>query len=186
MEQFRKSTVYLRALDVSDLERTFTWHNDPTLYEHLGGNFRWVSRAVEKEWIDRRCGYSASEVNLAICISDTDEHIGNIYLRDIEWVTRHAELHILIGAEANRGQGYGEAAMSCVLTHAFEDLGLDRVCLFVLVSNEPAIRLYKKCGFIEEGRLRQHAFKKGRKEDVLIMGILSSEWGSRSDQPITG
>lgn len=179
MEQLRKSTIYLRALDVSDLERTFLWHNDPALYEHLGGNFRWVSRATEKEWIERHSSYSANEVNLAICISETQEHIGNIYLRDIEWVSRHAELHIFVGQQNCRGHGYGEAAMCCVLDHAFHDLGLERVYLSVLASNEPAICLYKKCGFTEEGRLRQHIFKKGHNVDVLIMGILSSEWESQ-------
>jgi diamine N-acetyltransferase len=179
MKESPKPLIYLRALDVSDLEKVFTWHNDSTLYEHLGGNFRWVSRSAEEEWIRRRCMYSSNEINLAICISDTHEHIGNIYLRDMDWVARHAELHIFIGAQTQRGHGYGEAAIRQVLAHAFEDLGLHRVFLYVLVSNEPAIHLYKKCGFIEEGRLRQHIFKKGCNEDVLIMGLLSSEWKSQ-------
>ena len=181
MEKSLNPNIFLRALDVSDLERVFAWHNDPTLYEHLVGGFRWVSRAAEEEWIRRRCAYSANEVNLAICILDTHEHIGNIYLRDIDWVARHAELHIFIGIQAHRNHGYGEAAMHLILAHAFEDLSLQRVFLFVLASNEPAIRLYRRCGFTEEGHLRQHSIKKGNNEDVLIMGLLSSEWESWRD-----
>jgi len=176
MDQSSKLSVYFRALDVSDLERVHAWHNDWGLYEHLGGGFRWISLAAEDEWLRRRCTYSANEINLAICLSDTHEHIGNVYLRDIDWVARHAELHIFIGLPAHRGHGYGEAAMRRVVAHAFLDLGLQRLFLFVLVSNEPAVRLYRKCGFVQEGRLREHALKRGQPMDMLIMGILASEW----------
>lgn len=176
METSPKPPTYLRALETSDLERVFAWHNTPALYENLGGNFRWVSHAVEEEWLRRRSVYSANEVNLAICVSDSQEHIGNIYLRDIDWVARHAELHIFIGAQEQRGRGYGESALRQALAHGFRDLGLQRIFLFVLASNQPAIRLYTKCGFKEEGRLRQHALKQGQLVDVLVMGILHSEW----------
>jgi RimJ/RimL family protein N-acetyltransferase len=176
MNQSPNPRIYLRALDISDLERVFIWHNDADLYEHLGGNFHWVSHSMEEEWFRRHCTYSTNEANLAICISETHEHIGNLYLRDIDWVARHAELHIFIGAKDHRGLGYGEEAMQLAITHAFRDLGLQRVYLYVLASNEPAQKLYQRCGFIEEGRLRQHAYKQSQFEDVILMGILRAEW----------
>jgi len=175
MKKLTNSSVYLRALEISDLERVLAWHNDSSLYERLGGNFRWISRTAEEEWVRRRTIYSTSEVNLAICLSDTHEHIGNVYLREIDWVARHAEFHIFIATQLHRGRGYGESVIRQVLNHAFDDLGLRRIFLFVLASNEPAIRLYRKCGFKDEGLLRQHVFKNGRFEDVLVMGILSVE-----------
>lgn len=173
---FRNSPVYLRALDVSDLGQVLMWHNTPSLYDHLGGTFHWVSRVAEEEWLRRRCAYSMNEVNLAVCLTGTNEHIGNIYLRGIDWVTRHAEFHIFLGAQEQRGHGYGKAATRLALNHAFDDLGLLRVFLFVLASNEFAQRLYLRCGFKLEGRLRGHAFKQGQPEDVLVMGLLKSEW----------
>lgn len=168
--------VYLRALDASDLERVFVWHNDRELYGQLGGTFRWVSRIAEEEWLHRRCAYSTSEVNLAICLKDTGEHIGNVYLRNIDWIARNAELHIFIGPAELRGHGYGREALELVLTHAFNDLGLERIYLYVLASNENAYRLYTKCGFVQEGTLRCHAYKLGKFEDVIVMGLLRTEW----------
>jgi len=179
VEHIKNGRIYLRALDISDLERVYVWHNDQSLYEHLGGVFRWVSRTAEEAWVRQRCAYSATEVNLAICLVDTDEHIGNVYLRNIDWVGRHAELHILIGSAAQRGKGYGKEAIELALAHAFNDLGLERIYLFVLASNETAQRLYRKCGFIEEGRLRKHAYKQGEFIDVIVMGLLKSEWKGR-------
>jgi diamine N-acetyltransferase len=168
-------SVYLRALEREDIERTHKWHSDPSLYSTLGGTFRFASRQAEEEWLSRACAYSASDVNLAICISDTREHIGNIYIRGIDWVSRHAELHIFLGEASEQGKGYGATAVRLAMRHAFQDLGLHRVYLEVLEDNQKAMRAYEKCGFKTEGNLREHAFKDGAYKNVLVMGVCAGE-----------
>ena len=84
-------------------------------------------------------------------------------------------MHILIGDDRDRGRGFGRAAVDLLLDHAFDTLGLARVYLHVLAGNAAARRLYAARGFLEEGRLRGHAFKNGRWEDVLVMGVLRNE-----------
>lgn len=167
--------VYLRALDLGDLETIYTWHNDPSLYQSLGGVFHYVSHASIEEWLRKKQSFSAQEVNLAICLKPDTRHIGNIYLRDIDWPARHGELHIFIGDSSQRTKGYGEAAIRLLINHAFQDLGLMRLYLFVLAYNKPAVHVYEKCGFIVEGTLRKHAFKDGKFEDVVLMGTCRSE-----------
>lgn len=163
-------TVRLRALAQDDLDRVLKWHNDAELYSTLGGHFRYVSREAETEWLRRRLE-ARDEVNLAICLSDTAEHIGNIYLRNIDFVDRNAELHAFIGQRENRGKGYGSAAVRLLAKHAFENLGLMRIYLYVLAKNSAAIKTYERCGFVVEGRLRRHVLKAGIFEDVLVMGL---------------
>lgn len=165
-------TIYLRPLAADDLERTWRWHNDPALYDTLGGTFRHVSRETEAEWLKQKMAPSSHEVNLAICLSDSGEHIGNAYLRDIDWVHRRAELHLFIGDDTMRGKGYGQFATRELVRHAFHDLNLRRLYLHVLADNARAIRTYEKCGFTAEGRLQQHAFKHDKFVDVLVMGLL--------------
>jgi RimJ/RimL family protein N-acetyltransferase len=181
MELSNGSLVYLRALEISDLDHILSWHNDSMLYQRLGGSFRWVSRSAEEEWLRRRCAYSTAEINLAICLTASNEHIGNLYVRNIDWVARHAEVHIFIGAQVDRGHGCGGAALRLVLAHLFNDLGLQRVYGHVLASNEPSRRLFKKCGFVEEGLLRRHAFKQGLYEDVVVFGILRADYTAQKD-----
>ena len=65
-----------------------------------------------------------------------------------------------------------------LINYAFQDLGLLRLYLFVLEDNTPAMRVYEKCGFIVEGKLRRHAFKEGKFKDVLVMGICASDLSS--------
>jgi RimJ/RimL family protein N-acetyltransferase len=169
--------VYLRALEPSDLDRMWKWHNDSGLYEMLVGAFRHVSHAAEEAWIRQKAAYSQTEIQLAICLKEGDQHIGNINLRSIDWVSRHAQVGVFIGEEDHWSKGYGQQAMRLILRHAFNDLGLRRVHLIVLDDNDRAIRAYEKCGFIVEGRLRQHAYKQGKFRDLIFMGICVGDPG---------
>ena len=72
----------------------------------------------------QRLAFSDDEVNLAICLKDTSQHIGNIYIRSIDWIGRHAELRIFIGEPGQRSKGYGSATIRLAARHVFEDLGL--------------------------------------------------------------
>lgn len=161
--------IYLRPLHSNDLTRICAWHNDPSLYEMLLGNYRPVSSLTVDEWLQKKLAYNNNEINLAICITAEGTHIGNIYLRDIDWIARRAEMHIFIGDTEHRSKGFGEAAWRLLMKYAIEDLGLRRLYLFVLADNEQAINIYRKCGFVEEGMLRQHAYKKGKWKDVFVM-----------------
>jgi len=163
--------VFLRALEMADLDRTLRWHNDPVLYETLGGAFRPVSRAVEREWLRRKRAPTAQEINLAVCAAKGRRHVGNIYLRNLDWVARYGELHLFIGDRSDRGKGYGRSAVRQMADLAFRTLGLRRLYLRVLADNAAAIKTYEKCGFVVEGRLRRHAFKGGRFKDMLVMGL---------------
>lgn len=163
--------VALRPLEPSDLERTLKWHNDPKLYENLEGTFRPVSRQAEAEWLQRVSGWAADALNWAICVTENGQHIGNIYLKNIDWVSRHGELHIFLGEEAQRGKGYGAAAVRLLVGYATGQLGLRRIHLQVLSDNIRAIRVYEKCGFVKEGLLKEHVFKQGAFKDLVLMAF---------------
>lgn len=168
----RTEPVYLRTLERSDLARTHRWHNDSALYQSLGGAFHFIPLSAEELWLQQRCTYSDKEVNLAICVTQSDEHIGNIYLRGIDWIARTADLQILIGEPAQQSRGYGTSALRQLLSHAFDDLNLRKICLRVLADNVRAIHVYAKAGFQEEGRLQAHVFKDGRYQDFVLMALI--------------
>ena len=170
---YSQEPALLRAIDASDLTNLHRWHNDPQLYKSLGSSFRYVSLAAEEKWLQARLAYTVSEVYLAVCDRMTGAMVGYTSLRAIEWLSRHAEFHLVIGDVASRGKGYGASAARQMMAHSFGDLGLHRLWLEVLASNTAAIATYQKCGFNEEGRLSQHVFKDGSHVDVLIMGILA-------------
>jgi ribosomal-protein-alanine N-acetyltransferase len=77
---------------------------------------------------------------------------------------------------ARLGQGLGRRVVHLVLRHAFDQLKLHRVDLRVLDYNARAIRCYRSCGFVEEGRERESALVDGERHDDLIMSVLKHEY----------
>lgn len=100
--------------------------------------------------------------------------VGSVSLFEFDELARHAEVGITLVPEA-RGKGIGTAAISQIVEFAFVRCNLRRVHLQVIESNFGAIRAYEKAGFVIEGRQRQHAWVRGKYEDLVIMGILRSE-----------
>jgi RimJ/RimL family protein N-acetyltransferase len=75
-------------------------------------------------------------------------------------------------AAAWRGQGVGTALMQACVEWARE-AGVHKLSLEVFPWNEPAIALYRKFDFVEEGRLRKHYRRQsGELWDVLVMGLV--------------
>lgn len=101
--------------------------------------------------------------------------VGGCTLFHEDPLARHAELGIGLVAEA-RCHGYGTAALRLLVEFGFIRRNLRRLHLGVTASNAGAIASYRKVGFVEEGRSREHNWVRGRYEDEVIMGLLRSEW----------
>jgi putative acetyltransferase len=71
-----------------------------------------------------------------------------------------------------QGKGAGTALVQAAVDLADKWLNLERLELDVYTDNEPAVRLYKKFGFVIEGTLARFAFRDGRYADVYAMARL--------------
>lgn len=71
-----------------------------------------------------------------------------------------------------RGRGVGSALMAAAIDWARAE-GLHKLSLSVFAHNEPAIALYRKFGFVEEGRrLKHYRRQSGELWDTIEMGLL--------------
>ena len=172
--------VYLRALEIGDLDRTHKWHNDRELYKNLIGTFHFSSRAAEEKWLSEKQVFSQKEINLAICLKENSQHIGNFYIKNIDWTARNAMLGALIGEKSLQGKGYGTEAHHLIAKYAFQDLGLNRLWVQVLEDNTQSLKHLEKCGYTVEGRFRKHALKNGQFKDVILLGICAGDDISQS------
>lgn len=102
--------------------------------------------------------------------------IGCISLRINRRFAR-AEMGYWIG-KAFWGQGYGTEAAREMLRYGFEDLGLNRIFAHYLDRNPASGRVMEKIGMLYEGHLRQHVKKWGQFEDLILFGIVKSDWQS--------
>ncbi|MGN7762156.1 N-acetyltransferase family protein [Paenibacillus sp. 22594] len=81
---------------------------------------------------------------------------------------RHVcEVNIAVHPRFQR-QGIGRELIQAIKSHAAEN-GIRKLRLRVLSCNEPALAFYRKCGFVEEGRLHEEFYLRGRYVDEVFM-----------------
>jgi RimJ/RimL family protein N-acetyltransferase len=167
----------LRELERKDIKSINKWRNDPHLIACLGAPYRFINEDVDSDWYDKYLNARSNSVRCAIVDSDReDEVLGLISLLNINYVNRCGELHIMIGNSENRGRGIGTFAVKAMIEHAFYNLNLRRIELGVLETNDAAIRLYEKTGFVREGLKRRSNYKNGEYVGMIMMGLLKEEW----------
>lgn len=86
-------------------------------------------------------------------------------------VARTARLQMGVG-RAHRGRGIGAELLRSAIAWA-EGGALDRIEIFVRENNPRAIALYRRFGFVEEGRMRRRVrLPDGRRVDDIVLGRL--------------
>lgn len=173
---FNNFRVYLRALEPDDYKTSIEWRKDDEIWSMLVGPKYFVSEAYEKKWVEDAIFNSKNKLTLAICLKESDEHIGYTYISNIDWKNRNATSGKLIGNKKHWSKGYGTETTILTLYHAFYVLGLRRIESRQLLSNKASIRALEKCGYQNEGVLRKAVFKNGRYEDLNLMAILREDF----------
>jgi RimJ/RimL family protein N-acetyltransferase len=69
-----------------------------------------------------------------------------------------------------------------LLAHAFDRLDLHQVELWTLAANDRGIRVYERCGFVTEARLRERSFKDGRWLDHVVMSVNRDEFAKARER----
>jgi RimJ/RimL family protein N-acetyltransferase len=126
----------------------------------------------------QRSAVGAFAGNADFVITADGAPVGRCTLFHEDALARHAEVGIALVPEA-RGLGVGTAALAQLIDFAFQRRNLRRLHLSVLASNVAGLASYRKLGFVEEGRRREHCWVQGAYEDEIVMGLLRSEWSAR-------
>lgn len=170
---FKGQKAVLRAVTRVDMERQWIAENDPELFYLDGGRPRPTSPEALYKHFDEN---TQRDDEIEFAIEADGKYIGHCGLHSFDYTARVCELGIEIGDKAYWGQGYGRDAIRLLLAYAFEHMNMHRVWLTTHSENVRAIRCYTACGFVEEGRLRQHIYVRGHYVDRVTMGILREEF----------
>lgn len=79
-------------------------------------------------------------------------------------------------AEGHRGKGYGGEAINWALDWAFQHGGFHRIYIGAFSFNTNALKLYRKLGFVDEGREREAVLHLRKWHDIVNLSILEHEW----------
>jgi diamine N-acetyltransferase len=163
----RTETVVLRAWQDSDIPALQALRNDIVLQQALMSIPRPNSPGAVRDWLNRKT-QSADSVFFVLADKDSDAVLGYAQLAKIDALHRHAALGICL-SPAQHGAGVAAEACRGLFAYALHTLGLRKIVLEVLAGNGRAIRFYKKIGFAEVGRWKDHFLQDQHWHDVLLM-----------------
>jgi RimJ/RimL family protein N-acetyltransferase len=167
------SKVCLGPLLRTDGPVIFGWRNSLDVMR-LDWCYRPNDQTGFEDWFNN-AGKDPSRVVFAIRRREDMEFVGYIQIVNINSAFRSAEIGIMIGSEANRGQGYGKDALRLCVDFCWQELNLQRLSLALVADNPAALNAYARSGFEREGLLRRSVYSRGQFKDVILMALLRME-----------
>jgi RimJ/RimL family protein N-acetyltransferase len=128
---------------------------------------RWRSVGDERRYL--RAVRKHPDAAVFVAELDDGRVVGRLSVaRDPHPASRHvADLGLMVAADARR-RGVGRALLDQAAQWA-RDVGVRKLELHVFPHNEPAIRLYERCGYVREGYRKAH-YRRGREYvDAILM-----------------
>ena len=170
--------ISIRLLEQKDAALMLEWMHDEEIQKKFQRNMRAMTLQDAIQFCNKSgCSQeliNGQDLHYAI-VDEADEYLGTISLKSIDLINHSAEYAIATRRKAH-GKGIARIATRLILKKAFEEFELHRVYLNVLSDNEPAIRLYEKCGFRFEGESRECLLKDEKYVNLKWYGILREEY----------
>lgn len=171
------TTFSLRPLEKADLDIITTWFQnvgDLALFDRTA-RIPLNSDQTEGSWKGVFTSGATHDKCWFVIESDTGDPVGLAGLEGISNVNRDAVVAIFV-AKAARRLGVGIRATALLADFGFRQLGLNRLTSYYRADNNSSRDLVAKVGCQVEGTMRQAWFADGQYHDMVVVGVLQSDW----------
>jgi ribosomal-protein-serine acetyltransferase len=128
-----------------------------------------------KVFIRRSLSRFAKEDGFASGIWYQNRLVGCIDLHEIDWFNHQTSIGYWLSA-SDQGQGIMTRACRELINYAFHKLDLNRIEICCAPENLKSRAIPEKLGFKQEGTVRQTQRLYNRFVDLVVYGMLASEW----------
>lgn len=160
---------HVKALTLVGLDPEL-WRLQPAPITSQEDMYLYVIRALDQ--------FQAGEALPFVIVNISDEKIiGTTRYMNISPQNRRLEIGATWLISSHQRTGANTEVKSLLLTHAFENLGVQRIVFKTEVINEKSRNALLRLGAIEEGIFRKHLITtSGRARDMVYFSILDTEW----------
>ena len=176
--------VLLRSFDAADLNALCRFLNDPVTMRLLtDGAVMPATMEDTARWMQDQTWPSGGVYQFALEALEDGQFIGRCGFVQIDRKNRHGEIAIHLGEK--RGRGRGADAVRLLCRFGFTELGLHRITARTFDFNVACARCLEKCGFEQEGFLRDELYRDGAWHGVRIYGLIApTEGGTRETKGV--
>ena len=101
--------------------------------------------------------------------------VGSIGLHELDWIDRKVELGYWLSAD-QQGKGLVTKACKMLINFVFEEYHLNKIEIHCATANHRSRAIPERLGFTQEGFIRQAQWLYDHYVDMVIYGLLASEW----------
>ncbi|WP_395827178.1 GNAT family N-acetyltransferase [Collimonas sp.] len=172
--------LLLREIVASDADELLAIHGDAELMRWFGSD-PLTDIAAAHGLIKAFAGWRQQEnpgVRWGLQIKEQPQLLGTcgLFRWDRNW--RKCVLGYELAEHAQK-RGLMLEALTASLSWGFKHMDLNRVEAQFHPDNHASLKLVKRLGFVEEGRLRQAGYWRNQYHDLLQVSLLRSEWSRR-------
>lgn len=166
---FVSERLQLRAMEPEDLEVLYAMENDPKTWDVTNFNVPY-SRFVLRQYIENsQCDMFADrQLRMMIVRCEDDAVIGTIDITDYAPMHARGEIGIAIQVEY-QGNGYAKEALKLMCDYSFGFLCMKQLTAHIATDNEASLQIFKSCGFVECGLLKEWWSTGGKYKDVVLL-----------------
>jgi RimJ/RimL family protein N-acetyltransferase len=174
----KTARLTLRPFEDGDLQAMFAYHSLPEVVRFLYWTPRSLAETEEALQKNKSRTYFTEEgsaINLAVCLSQTKQLLGEVilFLRSEEH--GQGEIGFVFNPQFS-GQGYATEAAKAMLALGFGQLGFHRIYGRCDARNTASYKLMERLGLRREAHFVQNEIFKGEWCDELVYAVLGDEW----------
>ncbi|MFL5843657.1 MAG: GNAT family N-acetyltransferase [Solirubrobacteraceae bacterium] len=173
-------TLTLRLPALDDVPALFALAGDPEVTRRFAwGPYR--SEAEPRAWVQGAAARREAGEALELVIARDGEPLGVTSLLELSRRDRRATTGTWLG-RAHWGTGANAESKALLFALAFGPVGLERLTAYADTGHGRSQRALESLGFAREGVLRSWHRHPDGPHDLVVYGLLKSEW--RSDVPV--
>jgi RimJ/RimL family protein N-acetyltransferase len=165
--------ILLRSFTKDDFKNIISWIETPEeMLAWSATNFAFPLDELQLEkHLDRILAEDSNRLAFQAIAIETNESIGHIELTRIDRIANKASLAFVLIAPYKRRQGLGEKTIAATISYCFNLLDLEKIDLFVLTDNHPAIKCYQKVGFIIDETIDNKLIVNDEHKKLYLMSL---------------
>lgn len=167
----------LRPLAEPDRDRTLAWRNSDRVRVNMYTDHL-IAADEHARWFAAALAATTARHLIFECAGRA---LGLVSFTNIDARHERCTWAFYLG-ETDVPRGTGSVMEFLALDHAFDRIGVRKLCCEVFAFNAGVVRLHEKFGFEREGCLRGHYRKHERFEDVVVLARFADGWRADRDR----
>lgn len=176
-QQLQSDRLFMRRIEASDAALLWTVWRDQELIQFT--YHRYTPELVDSEDRVRQIltwyGSRPESQGPFLAFDAAGEFVGLAGLDFKSADLQEYDLYYLVCRD-QQGKGYATEIAQALVQLGFEQLGAERIMAEVVDVNESSIAVLEKVGMQHEGRMRRKFYRSGAFHDLLVYGMLRSDW----------